>query len=130
MIKIINGVYGHFDGVRVSPKTSKDAPFSLDPSAEKRLVDCGVAEYVTSEKTLPPPDDGNGDNAEDISSLTYNELKAMAKDRGISAFGVTKEELVKQLSASVDEGNDEEESSDQTPSFDADELDAVVDEVP
>lgn len=42
MIKIIKGTYG------VERLTSKSGPFSLSAEQEKRLVDLGVAKYVTT----------------------------------------------------------------------------------
>ena len=46
MIKIIQGTFGLKVGNVITPKTSKDEPFSCDEAIEKRLVDTGVAEYV------------------------------------------------------------------------------------
>lgn len=48
MIRIIKGIYGHVDGDRIIPKTSKDPPFSLSSEKEAKLVQKGVAEYVES----------------------------------------------------------------------------------
>ncbi len=41
MIKIIKGTYG------TKRLNSKSAPFSLSEAEEKRLVDLGIAEYVS-----------------------------------------------------------------------------------
>jgi len=46
MIKIIKGIYGHVDGGRIVPRTSKDPPFSLTPEKEAQLVRKGVAQYT------------------------------------------------------------------------------------
>jgi len=48
MIRIIKGTYGHIDGGRIVPKTSKDPPFALSPEKEAKLVGKGVAQYVES----------------------------------------------------------------------------------
>ena len=34
---------------------------------------------------------------EDLEAITYNDLKLIAKDKGINSFGIKKEELVKLL---------------------------------
>ena len=52
MIVIIKGTYGHVDGGRLVPKTSKDPPFSIDPEKEAKLVEKGVARFVKEERTL------------------------------------------------------------------------------
>lgn len=42
MIKIVNGIYGP------NRLNAKSAPFTLSEAEEKRLVDLGVAEYVSA----------------------------------------------------------------------------------
>jgi len=54
MIRIIKGTYGHIDGGRIVPRTSKDPPFALSPEKEAKLVQKGVAEYVKSNTTEKP----------------------------------------------------------------------------
>ena len=57
MIKIIKGTYGYeYKAGRVKNVTSADGPISLDPQAEKRLVEKKIAEYVT-DAPLPSDDD-------------------------------------------------------------------------
>ncbi|MEG1491141.1 MAG: hypothetical protein RR394_02735 [Oscillospiraceae bacterium] len=46
MIKIIQGVYGHYTGRRVEPKDKNSEPFELTSEEEARLVGQGVAVYV------------------------------------------------------------------------------------
>lgn len=75
MIRITKGVYGHWDGKFVVPKTSADEPFTLSAKEEARLVKLGVASYVDkASKTtktgkeeagnaslLPPEEELSGD---------------------------------------------------------------------
>jgi len=60
MIRIIQGVYGCRSaapsgaaGGRIQPKTAKDAPFTLDAERERRLVERGVAVYITPPEAEP-----------------------------------------------------------------------------
>ena len=97
MIKIISGIYG-----RTNPKTSKDDPFSLTPKEEKRLVDRGVAAYITG-GTAP-------DLANETDPLAYNmdmtlrELVEVAGRYGVDASKMRKKaEVIAAIDAVVAE---------------------------
>lgn len=98
MIKIIKGIYGHKDSNgNIVSKTIKDAPFSLSPAQEERLVKRGVAEYV--DKSIANPKANSGEPEEpksEISELGYHELKSRAKQIGISGKG-TRNELAERI---------------------------------
>ena len=95
MIKIVSGTYGYQDknGI-VKAKTPDDAPFSLEKSQEKRLVDLGVAVYVDQE-----PDQVEDDNMPAFDENTNaNELRKIAKSMDIAfPVGTTKKEMVEIL---------------------------------
>lgn len=94
MIKIINGTYGMRKNFKVMPVKKGDAPISLDPAEEKRLVSIGVAEYVTDVKDsdnsnaklqkLPPAVKQEGkDEVKSFDNFKINELKEYAVSLGI-----------------------------------------------
>lgn len=120
MIKIIAGVYGHKEGVSIKPKTANDAPFSLPPEQEERLVKRGVAVYVDAEPNAEP------DNWIDIPEyhidMKAEELRAIAKKLGISFKGGTsKGEMVKAINRFLEEHTDHEAPLDeevQPPAYD------------
>lgn len=98
-IKIVKGIYGYRNSQGIiQPKTPKDEPFSLTKEQEERLVEKGVAVYVNQEdgrEKEQEEEQGNLD-AEDLESMSYNELKRLAKNIGIPADG-KKEELIKRI---------------------------------
>lgn len=93
MIKIINGTYGMREGFKVTPVKKGDAPISLDPAEEKRLVSIGVAEYVAENNepdgsknetpTDPPASEQEGDEVKDFKKMKLDELKEYAVSLGI-----------------------------------------------
>lgn len=94
MIKIIRGVYGYMTpaGI-VKPKTPEDAPFSLTAEQEKRLIDLGVAEYVTAaNKSEPEPEperlpdlpEGVTGVPEYNANMKADELREIAKGMGLT----------------------------------------------
>ncbi len=100
MIKIVSGTYGYQDknGI-VKAKTPDDAPFSLEKSQEKRLVDLGVAVYVDQE-----PDQVEDDVPVFDENTNANELRKIAKSMDIAfPVGTTKKEMVKILREHTEE---------------------------
>lgn len=102
-ILITNGTYGHSpilpDGRKsryVVPVNRKTGPIDVDPEEAARLVEAGVAEYVTDEpaKAAKAPEapakettaeetvTGHLDGT-DLESMSFAELKALAQDMGI-----------------------------------------------
>lgn len=100
MIKIVSGTYGYQDknGI-VKAKTPDDAPFSLEKSQEKRLVDLGVAVYVDQE-----PDQVEDDVPVFDENTNANELRKIAKSMDIAfPVGTTKKEMVEILREHTEE---------------------------
>lgn len=144
MIKIINGVYGHYLNGKVVPKDKKSAPFELSPEQEKRLVDARVAAYVGSTESAGSAGVGEvKDLPEGITGVpeysmenTAAELREIGKLCGLTfKVGTTKAEMVAALDKHIQEHtvegvevNEDGEFSvaddDDAPNFDA--ADAVV----
>lgn len=104
MIKMTAGVYGSWDGKKITRITSKDGPFELAADKEARLVNRGVAVYVANEATQKdeamqkpegsalPPFTSEGAKHPDANVLpTYHkdmkliELQEIAKAYGVDA---------------------------------------------
>ena len=118
LIQITNGTYGHTpilpDGRKsryVVPVNRKTGPIDVEPEEAARLVEAGVAEYVTDEpakaakapeapaeepapveETEAPAEETEAPAEEtitghldgtDLESMTFAELKALAQDMGI-----------------------------------------------
>ena len=98
LIRITNGTYGHSpilpDGSKsryVVPVTRKSGPIDVDPDEAARLVELGVAEYVTGEPVkaekapeAPAEETVTGHlDGTDLESMSFAELKALAQDMGI-----------------------------------------------
>ena len=131
MIKIINGVFGYREGKSIIPKTSKDAPFECDKATEKRLVDLGVAKYVTAEV----PVETHAEVAEEVETAelveeaieepTRDELIAIFKEMGLKGNPSSmKTETLKAKIAEAAELVEDEEVDEDAPSFD--DADGVV----
>lgn len=126
MIKIIKGVYGHEVGKQVIGVTEKDAPITLSPEQEERLVRLGVAEYV----------EGGRKTEEELMGMKMQDLKEYAKQHGVKfSVGEKKEDVVRNVLKAYEETGgaredtetdieeDEPEvrdlSEDEIPTFDA-----------
>ena len=137
MIRIIRGVYGFLDkdGI-VRPKTEVDAPFSLSPEQEERLVRLGVAGYVGRlEENLPMEPEAQEDSLdieievepeEDRPLTEYNakELRELGAQYGLSfKVGTSKADMVKAIEAAEAalDVDDEDEDGELAPVFDASE---------
>ena len=139
MIKIINGVFGYNNGKTVIPKTPKDEPFECDKATEKRLVDIGVAEYVTVEKPVEiveetkPKADVVETKTEDETApveaeetpvkVSKDELIAEYKSLGLGGNPsiMHEETLIKKINeaqAALEEIAGETETDEEAPSFD------------
>lgn len=132
MIKMISGTFGYWDGVKVVPKTNKDAPFSAGAECEARLVRLGIAEYVGGAskpaEELPELPDGVEAIPEYDVNMKADELRKIAKLMGLTfAVGTTKAEMVAQMDAFLDEHMEDAEDDvdmppediDDAPAFDA-----------
>jgi hypothetical protein len=74
VIRIIQGVYGHYTGKRVVPKDKHSAPFRLSPEQEQRLVEQGVAIYVDEQPVADAA----------VDEMDAKELRAYGKSLGLS----------------------------------------------
>ena len=136
MIRIIRGVYGFLDkdGI-VRPKTEVDAPFSLSPEQEERLVRLGVAGYVgrleENLPVMPAPQENSvaeldDTSAEDRPLTEYNakELRELGAEYGLSfKVGTSKADMVKAIEAAEAalDVDAEDEDGELAPVFDASE---------
>lgn len=114
MIKIVKGVYGKRDGNVITPVTEADGPFCLDADKEKRLVDLGVAVYVTEQDdVVEQPGEGSDETQDDEivdefpeynEEMKLSELKDVAKVYGIDASSMrSKKEVIEAIDAARDE---------------------------
>lgn len=127
MIKIIQGVYGYNNGKSIIPKTVKDEPFSDDKEVEKRLVESGIAIYVTEaeaqaqevedEETSEevdenqPEDNSEETNEGEPAEPTREDLIKMYKDLGLKGNpAVMKDETLKAKIAEAAELVEDEEA--------------------
>lgn len=89
MIKMIAGVYGSWDGKKITRFTSKDGPFELSAEKEARLVNRGVAEYVNNEATkkdeATQKPEGNALPPSYNKDMKLIELQEIAKVYGVDA---------------------------------------------
>ncbi|RDY28651.1 hypothetical protein [Lachnotalea glycerini] len=131
MIQIIKGTYGYKEANgTVTPKTSKDGPFSLTEEQEARLIKRKVAVAVEQkeEKVEANNDDivddaaqqneitttGNLDR-EQLESMSYNDVKKLASDLGVPATGKKDEIIEKLLTIEVEAAVDSEDDQDEAP---------------
>lgn len=74
-----------------------------DKPSIKRLIEAGyVSDDAKPKKTEQPKVDKTQDEQPDYSSMTYSELQAAAKDKGIVHVGVKKAELLEALQGGQD----------------------------
>lgn len=114
LVKIINGVYGHYTEGKVVRKDKKSEPFDLEPDKAARLVSQGVAEYVyevpvaVDEVEVP-----------DLEDMTVSQLRSIGKQMGITfKVGTTKAEMVEALSAEAVDPEEVSEAMEPAPTFD------------
>lgn len=123
MIRIIKGVYGHWNGFKVEPKDRNSEPFCIDPVRESELVAAGIAEYTVDPAPIgfdeQPPEDVEGVPLYSIDT-PVKELRAIAKQIGVKlAVGMTKAEIVAALDAEIDGNTVDGIDEDDLPVFDA-----------
>ncbi len=133
MIQMISGVYGlpvfDADGTkRIVGMGPNSGPFSTDAKREAELVELKLAVYVDAVETPSEIEDAE---ETPLTELSANELRKIAKERGISfKFGIKKEEMIKVLSEEASDNVDEPAKPDEddvpknvvdgdAPSFDA-----------
>lgn len=114
-IKIKRGGCGvnYTDGngvARYALKTPKDGAFQCEIEQAKRLVNLGVAEFVSDEKIVGHLD------AEQLETMNFNDLKKLAKDMGVTPAGKTKADYIAALVA-VEVEPGEEVDGDEPPAL-------------
>lgn len=139
MIRMTNGVCGAKDGM----KRASDGPFTLPAEVEARLVERGVAEYVTAPAPAPEPEQEpvsapeekvtvpatEDDNTPHV-GMALKELREIGKEYGLTfKVGMNKPEMVaaimaaqnppEQVEDEVTEEVTETEPEEDAPTFDA-----------
>ena len=118
LIRITNGTYGHSpilpDGSKsryVVPVTRKSGPIDVDPDEAARLVELGVAEYVTGEAVTEPQKADIPAEVEELEKdvpleeMTFTQLKEIAKGLGIDTGKIkSKAAMIEAISAEAEEG--------------------------
>lgn len=100
VIRIITDqTYGHLENGIVKPKTKKSEPFQVDDASGKRLIAFGIAKEVAPAPEEPetPAPDTHLDEGQ-LSEMSINELRALAKDMGLSAGG-SKDDIIARIVA-------------------------------
>ena len=132
MIRIIQGVYGHYmtdpetGKSRVVAKDKDSEPFALTEEQESRLVGQGVAEYVCELAPAHVQEVGEEITGhldpEQLRELTNAKLTELAEEMGIDTKKLTtKAKLIEAItSAEIVPGEDEDEDDgEDAPTFDA-----------
>lgn len=118
LVKIINGVYGHYTEGKVVRKDKKSEPFDLEADKAARLVSQGVAEYVNEAPATAKAVES--EEAPYLENMTVSQLRALGKQMGITfKVGTTKAEMVEALSAEAVEPEEIAEATEPAPVFDA-----------
>lgn len=147
MVKIINGIFGHYVNGKVVPKDKNSEPLELAPELEEHLVKSGVAVYVNEDGAAPvgfdetPPElpelpEGVTAIPEYSVDMKATELREIGAMCGLTfKVGMTKAEMVAALDKHIEENtvegvevNEDGEitvaEDEDAPNFDA--ADAVV----
>lgn len=120
MIQMISGVYGlpvfDADGTkRIVGMGPNNGPFSIDAKREAELVERKLAVYVDAVETPSEIEDAE---ETPLTEMSANELRKIAKERGISfKVGMKKTEMIEALSSAPSEIEDAEAVD--APTFDA-----------
>lgn len=111
MIKMIAGKTGVLVNGIVVPKTKESDPFSSTPEHEARLVDLGLAKYVS--EPAPVAEGGEGVALEDMKA---DDLRALGKEYGLSfKVGMKKADMIEAIKAAQAEGGEDEDTDDDNP---------------
>lgn len=117
LVKIINGVYGHYTEGKVVRKDKKSEPFDLEPDKAARLVSQGVAEYVDEVQVAAVA--AEEVDIPDLEDMTVSQLRSIGKQMGITfKVGTTKAEMVEMLAAEAVDPEEVSEAMEPAPIFD------------
>lgn len=100
LIHITNGIYGHYEGEWLKPKSRSDPPFEVDDAEAERLVALGVAEIVTVAAGVAPCDTAS---AEECSNTPAPENAAESQKTASATPVYSEENTVKELTAICEE---------------------------
>ena len=130
LIQIINGTYGHTpilpNGKKsryVVPVNRKSGPIDVDKDEAARLVEIGVAEYVTDEPAAVPQTNAVEPEGEELETgipleeMTFAQLKEIAKEMGIDTGKIkSKAAMIEAINAETETGipADEDQAPDLT----------------
>lgn len=123
MIKIVAGTYGYVNEKGfIVPKTAKDEPFELSEEDEARLVNLGVAEYVSNSPRLEEASQAVEPNADipvyDV-TMKQGDLYSIAKAAGLTLIpNATKGDIVKMLDKHYKAVAEVTPDNDEIPKFD------------
>lgn len=131
LILITNGTYGHTptlpNGKKsryVVPVSRKTGPIDVDPDEAARLVEAGVAEYVTDEPVAVPqtnavePEGAELETGTPLEEMTFAQLKEIAKGLGIDTGKIkSKAAMIEAISAETETGIPADD--DQAPNLNA-----------
>lgn len=119
-VKKIMGTYGLVKNGRVVPMTYSSGAFEVTEEKGRELVARGIVDVVGAEKApataaaaapapapVPEPE-----QAEEPEEMTLNELRKIARKRGMKGYGsLSKKELIRELEKAEEEAD--------SPTFDA-----------
>lgn len=133
LIKVTRGTCGikYTDAkglTKYESKTAADGAFELDEAQAERLVSLGVAKYAkTTEENVnaaETPEEADEDekltvhlDADQLGEMSYDELKKLAADMGVTPKGKKKDDYIEAICAAEVEAGEEDE--DELPDLNA-----------
>lgn len=107
-VVIVLGGYGYQRNPEgpVDLITKKDGPIEVSDAEAERLVKIGVAKYAAEESVQPVKEDEPLNEDDPLKDVTLNELRARAKELGLSAGG-SKVELYERIKAAEESPEEE-----------------------
>lgn len=109
-------------------KTAADGAFDIDEAQAERLVSLGVAKYATTTeenvKAAEKAEEADEDekltghlDADQLGEMSYDELKKLAADMGVTPKGKKKDDYIEAICAAEVEAGEEDE--DELPDLNA-----------
>lgn len=110
MIKITRGYYGHRNGRIVEMKDIHSPAFEVDEAEAQRVISLGIAkaDNATDNDTGKEVTDSYL-TIEQLQEMSYNQLKQLCKELGLSAVGKQNELIARILGTKVQYSEPEEE---------------------
>lgn len=110
MIKITRGYYGHRNGRIVEMKDIHSPAFEVDEAEAQRVISLGIAKTdnaANNNTSKEMPDSYL--TTEQLQEMSYNQLKQLCKELGLSAAGKQNELIARILGTKVQVSEPEEE---------------------